>query len=291
MIPELRSYTWLLLVPFTAAMLMGAAGSVVDTDATRQIRSSEVGTLIPLHVVDSALSATTVSKSSGTSGIGVHNDKSARSAVTATVKSNGSHIVQDAGTILSPYAEELARTIKFDRQILVIAKEEAQSHIQRLVGYDENNYQIMALGIEVSVPEDRTDRVLASLRKKLSPLKYLAFVVEMNAGLKMDKIGVINGVDQYEILRIMHTDGDEYDIANQDVIDRLKEWEKVSAFDIIGAGSDWVELEFLSVPKDLRAFAEDVYEFCPDAVDQGPESVEGLQKEIMKTNRLFLLWD
>ncbi len=38
-------------------------------------------------------------------------------------------------------------------------------------------------------------------------------------------------------------------------------------------------------------FAEEVYEFSPDTVDQGAGSIEGLMKEIRKTNRLSLLWD
>ena len=131
-------------------------------------------------------------------------------------------------------------------------------------------YQIIAPGIVVSVPEDKTDHVLSSLRRQLLPLKYMPFVVEMNAGLKIEKIGILKGTDQYEILRIMHTNGDDYDISNQDVIERLKEWETHSPFDIIGADNDWVEIEFKILPKDLKAFTEEVYDFCPDAVDQGP---------------------
>jgi len=192
---------------------------------------------------------------------------------------------------LSPYAEEVARILKFDREVLIIAKEESQDRIDRLVGYDENDYQIIAPGILVSVPEDRTDRVLSSLRKRLHPLKYMAFVVEMNAGLKIDKIGILKGTDQYEILRIMHTDGNDYDISNEDVIDRLKDWEKIASFDILGADSDWVELEFKTLPKDLKSFAEEVYDFSPDAIDQGAGNIEGLVKDIQKTNRLFLWWD
>ena len=192
---------------------------------------------------------------------------------------------------LSPYAEELARIIKFDRQVLLMAKEESGSCIYRLVGYDERDYQIIANGMAVAVPEDRTDMILNTLRAKLMPLQYMAFVVEMNAGIKTDKIGILKGTDQYEILRIMHTDGDDYDISNDDVIERLKEWEKSSPFDIIGADNDWVELEFKTLPKDLKAFAEEVYDFSPDAVDEGPGSVNGLIKEIQQTKRLFLLWE
>jgi hypothetical protein len=192
---------------------------------------------------------------------------------------------------LSAYAEELAKILKFDRNVLVLVKKETQGQIHRLIGFDEDGYQIFAPGITVPVPEDRTDSILESLRKKLLPLQYMAFVVEINSGLKIDKIGILKGTDQYEILRIMQTGGEEYDITNQDVIDRLKEWEKIASFDIIGADSDWVEIEFESVPKDLHDFAGEVYEFCPDAVDQGPGSVEGLIKEIKRTKRLFLWWD
>jgi len=141
------------------------------------------------------------------------------------------------------------------------------------------------------VPEETTDRVLDSLRRKLRPLKYMAFVVEMNEGLKVDKIGILKGTDEYEILRIMQTSGDNYDISSQDVIDRLKEWEKISSFEIIGADTDWVEIEFTALPRDLKDFAEEVNDFCPDAVDQGPGSVDGLIKDIKRTNRLFLWWD
>jgi hypothetical protein len=230
-----------------------------------------------------------------------------RSHATGTMSSSGTHTVKSAATntgkngmtgigkskrvTLSPYAEELARTINFDRQVLVMVKEATQQHIHRLIGYDENGYQIIAPGIAVPVPEDKAEGIRDSLRRKLLPLKYRVFVVEMNAGLKTDTIGILKGTDQYEILRVMQTNGDDYDISNQDIIDRLKEWEKCCAFDIIGAENDWVEIEFKTLPKDLKAFAEEVYEFSPDAVDQGWGSVDGLVKEIQKTSRLFLWWD
>ena len=193
--------------------------------------------------------------------------------------------------VLSPHAEEVARQIGFDRQILIIVKEETQEHIQRLTGYDENNYQIMVNGISVDVSADRSGQLLTKLRARLKPLHYMAFVVAMNEGLKQDTIGVIKGADEYDILRIMHTDGDDYDIRNEDVVARLKEWEKSFSFDIIGADNDWVEIEFKTLPKDLAAFAEEVYDFCPDAVDQGPGSVSSLVKEMQATRRLFLWWD
>ncbi len=196
-----------------------------------------------------------------------------------------------APVALSPYAETVAKIIKFDRQVLIMMKQETGGAIHRMIGYDEDNFQIIVDGIFVPVSEEKTEEALSILRKKLAPLKYMAFVIEMNDSIKTDKIGVLKGTDQYEILRIMHTDGDEYDISNSDVIDRLKEWEKTSPFDIIGADNDWVEIEFKTLPKDLKSFAEEVYDFCPDAVDQGPGSTPELVRDIQQTKRLFLWWD
>lgn len=193
--------------------------------------------------------------------------------------------------ILSTYAETVSRAIKFDRQVLIAMKEESGGAIHRMIGYDENDFQIIVDGVYVPVPDERTDLVLDMLRKRLLPLGYTPFVIEINAGIKTDKIGVLKGADQYEILRVMHTDGDDYDITNQDVIERLKEWERATPFTILGADNDWVEIEFKTLPKDLKAFAEEVYDFCPDAVDQGPGSIAELVKEIQMTKRLFLWWD
>jgi hypothetical protein len=192
---------------------------------------------------------------------------------------------------LSQQAETIAKTIKFDHRVLILVKEETGESIHRLIGYDEKGYQIVADGIYVPIPEDKTDFILDSLRKKLAPLKYMAFVVEINGAIKTDKIGIVKGTDQYDILRIMYTNGDDYDITNQDIIERLKEWEKTSPFDIIGADNDWVEIEFKTLPKDLKSFAQEVYDFSPDTVDQGPGSAAELANEIQQTKRLFLWWD
>ncbi len=285
---------YLFIAAGAALLLTGGAGP--ETNSMTGSAAGGVKNGKSNGLVASVTSRATNSVAGGTTGsITSRPANSHVSDVTESItsKPTTSPVSRPTGTpvTLSPYADELAKTIKFDRRVLIMVKEETHERIQRLIGYDEAGYQIIAPGIAVIVPEDKSDSILAVLRHKLAPLKYSAFVVEMNAALKADKIGIIKGTDQYEILRIMHTDGDEYDISNQDVIDRLKEWEKIASFDITGAESDWVEIEFKTLPKDLKAFAEEVYDFSPDAVDEGPGTVEGLIKEIKKTKRLFLLWD
>jgi hypothetical protein len=192
---------------------------------------------------------------------------------------------------LSPSELNLAAQIGFETDVLLLIKEEARSPLHRLSGYDENEYQIMANGIVISVPWSRSDQVLWALREKLKPRNYMVFQTEINNTLKADKIGIIKGTDQYEILRIMHTNGDGDDVSHEDVIAKFKQWEKRIRFEIVGAENDWVEIEFRTMPQDLKAFADDVYEFSPDTVDEGTGSLTELVKDISATKRLVLWWN
>ena len=131
---------------------------------------------------------------------------------------------------LSPHEEEIARRIGFDKEVLTLLKEATQEPIHRLTGYDEEGYQIMADGVSVSAPQDKVEKLLAGLKPKLHKKGYMAFIVEMNDGIKTDKIGVLKSSDPYDILRVMQTNGENDDISNDDVIEKLKEWEKGSPF-------------------------------------------------------------
>ena len=56
------------------------------------------------------------------------------------------------------------------------------------------------------------------------------------------------------------------------------------------ADQDWVQCEFVRQPTDMLVFAREVYQFCPDVVDQGTGSV-ALGREMRTTNTLYLWWD
>jgi Domain of unknown function (DUF4253) len=197
----------------------------------------------------------------------------------------------EPAVVLSLHEEQLAAQINFDRDVLKIVKQEAVVPIHRLTGYDENAFQIMVNGLSVQVPHSRAEKVREALRSRLAPFACLVFFAEVDERIKRDRVGIIKGIDQFDILRIMQTNGEEEEVTNDEIIDRLRAWGRLYPFEIIGAENDWVELEFSILPKDLKAFAEEVYAFSPDTVDEGTGTIKDLILELRKTRRLVLLWN
>lgn len=104
-------------------------------------------------------------------------------------------------------------------------------------------------------------------------------------------LGAIKSNNPMDILKWRGTDGINYDHTNQDIINKLEEWGKTNPINILGVSYDWVYLSFTNPVDNVEEFANDVYNFCPDAVDQGTETIEALAATIKERNQIFLWWD
>ena len=65
------------------------------------------------------------------------------------------------------------------------------------------------------------------------------------------------------------TNGCNYDIMTDDIINQLKAWSELCQLEVTKIAEDTLELQFITLPVDLQAFCEDIYQFCPDTIDQG----------------------
>jgi hypothetical protein len=93
--------------------------------------------------------------------------------------------------------------------------------------------------------------------------------------------------DPFDAIREAATNGANYDLDTGDIIDRLAQWQSLCSFVVKSAESDQIEIEFTTLPDDMDAFARDLYDFCPDLVDQGTgcvhemlESLEEIGEEL-----------
>jgi len=181
-----------------------------------------------------------------------------------------------------------------DEPVLEMVREYSKD-IDSLWGYDENGERVSYPGVSFLVQSDAkatyATKTMKELEDRLSGQGYEVFVVDKAYGMGMDRLAVLKTDDRFEILKVMQTGGYNYDIFPKDVQEKLHDWDSRFGIYMLGAGNDWAEMEFTGRPDDMDAFAKEVYEFCPDVVEQGTGSVESLAKEMDDTGTIFLWWD
>jgi hypothetical protein len=81
--------------------------------------------------------------------------------------------------------------------------------------------------------------------------------------------------DPIDKIRKVGTAGN-YGITTDDIVERLTKWQSLCSFTVTHAETDTVDITFNTLPKDMDAFVRDLYDFCPDLVDQGTGCTEEL---------------
>jgi hypothetical protein len=89
----------------------------------------------------------------------------------------------------------------------------------------------------------------------------------------------------------MGTDGNNSEISCEMVASRIGDWDKRFGLVVWAAGGGGLDAEFEQQPVDMYAFAQEVYEFCPDVVNQGTGAVDPLAAEMKRCNGFSLGWD
>ncbi|MEW6128530.1 MAG: DUF4253 domain-containing protein [Acidobacteriota bacterium] len=179
---------------------------------------------------------------------------------------------------LSEDEYQLSLRIGFDPEVSRLIKVVTGCPLMRLLGYTEDFQTQEVDGLSVFVKDgDQAEMVIIKLLPKLIPLGYRAFWSERESNrlAKQYEVAFLKTTSQYEILHIKKTDGANYDISTEDIIAKLKDWERFCQFTVVGAAGDWVALQFQQLPENLCQFAEAIYDLCPDSVEQGV----GLRRE------------
>jgi len=193
---------------------------------------------------------------------------------------------------LSPKETELLNKLDFNIELMKKIKNETKSGLIQLPAIDQETGEVSSefyKGIHSSSSEEKANSIVKKLKEKFRIKGYLIFVFTGEGDSK--SIGIIKGTNDLDILRYRRTDGINHDYENEDIVSKISEWNDKFGLTVIGCGRDWLELEFKKLPADLDAFSEEVYEFCPDSVDQGVGEVENLKLMIKETNGIWLWWD
>lgn len=149
-------------------------------------------------------------------------------------------------------------------------------------------------GYSAIVPVERAQKLLESIRGQV-PSGYVAFVGTTHnlddPRIKGAELVMAPGQDQFDIIRLAATDAVNHGMTTDQIIEELRRWDAQFGIDIWQAESDTVQLKLKSIPADLPAFSQALYEFCPDIVDQGVGDIESLQAAVKQSGVIFLWWD
>ncbi|MBE9174886.1 DUF4253 domain-containing protein [Synechocystis salina LEGE 06155] len=81
------------------------------------------------------------------------------------------------------------------------------------------------------------------------------------------------------------TNGINCDITTEDLIAKLQEWDRQYGIEISEVAFDSLIVHFKELPADLTALAQEIYEFCPDVIDQGFGCVDDALPMMMASGR------
>lgn len=75
-------------------------------------------------------------------------------------------------------------------------------------------------------------------------------------------------MDKYQQIREVGTNGDNYDLSTEDLIEQFQYWDAQYGLELSDIEFDAVTVTFNDLPEDLTELAIKIYEFCPDVIDQ-----------------------
>ncbi len=173
--------------------------------------------------------------------------------------------------------------------------------------------------------------LVAALQPQLAPLGYQILLTANSDEdfCRVLKIRLREAIEKYDekamivvfkaptvapLLWVRQTNGENYDVRPSEIIHKLAEWSKLCEIRVIGAGHEWLEFELVTLPTDMLALADDIYDFCPDILEQNVlrPAPEGLSREelldfieevmdeqdtedlaafLKREKRVFLRWD
>jgi hypothetical protein len=189
----------------------------------------------------------------------------------------------------------LADTMKYDHSVIDELRKIVPGAIHKLRATqhneEESNNKQEALQFEYTALPDN-DNTYNKVKETLKKKGYLLFKSEENYGVNPDKYAVLKTKDQFDILKFRATSGPNYDITTDSILAKLRTWYTQYPFEITGADGDWVEIHLRKLSEtDAGTFAREAYEFCPDVVEQGTETIDNLVTDLLQTKTMFLWWD
>lgn len=143
--------------------------------------------------------------------------------------------------------------------------------------------------LKINASAALASKIVKDFREDLKLEDLIIYISEEHFGKGDDVVTILKSKNKYEPLYFEATNAVNYDMNTPDLVKRLKLWDQLYGIEFNGIGFDFLSGDFKTLPKNLDEFSQEVYEFCPDIVDQGVGDIDEL-KAILKKSKQFVLW-
>ncbi len=178
-------------------------------------------------------------------------------------------LTEDDGLLLKKLTRRPIEILKFEQVLSDIEKPDAIGSLTT----EENAKKI----------------VLDNLEHYKKQGKYIFIYGLGNRGYIVGLTGATS--DPYTLMEYAETNGINYEIETKDIVEKFKKWDSEFGVIPIGIGFDYCECQIKNTNIDFKKLAQEVYEFCPDVVDQGTQTIDALEEELRRTKTIYLWWD
>ncbi|TRZ45122.1 DUF4253 domain-containing protein [Robertkochia solimangrovi] len=142
------------------------------------------------------------------------------------------------------------------------------------------------------ISEFKAKRIIQDYSEELTETGHYMFLKNLEFDDNWNSlydVTIVKAENQYDILKIMNTQGPNYDVTNEQVITKVKKWDEKVGLKIIVADEARVEAFISKLPDDLLNFTQEIYELCPDVIEQGYSDMDEMINDY-KTNKYFWMW-
>ena len=157
---------------------------------------------------------------------------------------------------------------------------------------NEEHYTLDTGVVFKSIDEKTANTIFTKYHKQVENSKNYLFLTNMDFDEQFQTfydIVIINKSDPLDIIELYGTCGVNYDIYTNDIVSFIKKWNSTINLQIDVIQEDRIQGRMNSLPQNLEQFANDVYTFCPDVIDQGYGSKEEMIQDY-RSNRYFWVW-
>lgn len=146
-------------------------------------------------------------------------------------------------------------------------------------------------GVECHLNSDQQeDLEIAKIQAQFAKLGY--FLCDLTGSLeKPVKLGLFPVPDWQSAIALIGTNGINSNVGSQDIIDRLEDWCRKAALQVLTLKHDLVGGRFVEAFVEPEELAHSMYEICPDVVDQGFGELELLVESLQSDSGFLMWWD